>query len=39
LRVFDTWKTSKDLPKGAEKNAEKLIKKINSLFKDEEIGK
>lgn len=39
LKIFDTWKTSKDLPTGAEKNAEKLIKKINALFKEEEIKK
>jgi len=39
LKVFDTWNTSKDLPKGAEKSAEKLIKKINAFFNEEETKK
>jgi len=36
LKVFDTWHTSKDLPKGTEKNTEKLIKKVNATFADRE---
>ena len=39
LKIFDTWDTSKDLPKGTEKNVEKLIKKINANFTDEEEKK